>query len=177
MHFLWIFYANYGIYIHTMINNPVCINTRDLLPQITSSLTPQSMITFIKALSCKYPQHLVSNLLSHWVFPFCCCLCTIQELALSKLKLHWNNSQGFKCTNPTCPSLPHAGNHNLDHCYWSSGGMEDKAPAWIHNCSKLKTEMAAVSTTPLTPTDISSPTIMHHCELFCMLMCHIHRFY
>ena len=85
IHFLWTFYVLYSIYEHTRINNPL-YKYQVLIPSNVSSLAPQSMITSIKHCLAKYPQHLVSSLLSHWVLSSCCCLCTIQDLAL--LKLH-----------------------------------------------------------------------------------------
>ena len=94
------------------------------------------------------------------------------------LKMHQNNPQGVKCTNPICIPLPHADNHDRDHCYWSGGGMEDKALAWIHNCSKLKTETAAVTTTttsPTTPNEVTSPTMTLRCELSCASIAELPR--
>ena len=75
------------------------------------------------------------------------------------LCMHHNNPKGLKCTNMLCMNLSHADNHNLAHCYWPSGGMESKAPAWIHNKSQ-KPETAAI--VMATPSDPSSP-----CELSC----------
>ena len=86
------------------------------------------------------------------------------------LKMHRNNPQGVKCTNPICAPLPRADNHERDHCYWPGGGMEDKALAWICNRSKPKTETAAVATTttsPTTPNEVTSPMMTLRRELSC----------
>ena len=50
------FHALYGFYAHTRINNPLRINSRDLLPKITSSLAPQKHDNLQQALPCKYTQ-------------------------------------------------------------------------------------------------------------------------
>ena len=60
------------------------------------------------------------------------------------LHMHRNNPKGVKCTNTLCADLPCADNHDHMHCYWLGGGMESKAPAWIHNKTQ-KSEMAAVA--------------------------------
>ena len=77
---------------------------------------------------------------------------------ITGLKMHRNNPDGVRCTNPVCAPLPCAENHNHDHCYWSGGGMEDKVPAWIRNKSKPKTETATVATVT-TPAVVSAPEI------------------
>ena len=70
IHFFGIFHALYSFYAHTRINNPLCINIRDLLPEITSSLAPQSVITYNKHCLASILNSIVSSVLSHWVLPY-----------------------------------------------------------------------------------------------------------
>ena len=75
------------------------------------------------------------------------------------LWMHYDNPKGVKCTNTLCASLLCADNHDIAHCYWPSGGMESKAPAWIRNKSQ-KPETVAVAMT--TSSDSSSFTLQNH---------------
>ena len=70
IHFFWMFYALYGIYLYTRINNPLRINIRDLLPENISSLAPQSVITYHKHYLASILNSIVSSVLSHWVLPY-----------------------------------------------------------------------------------------------------------
>jgi hypothetical protein len=85
------------------------------------------------------------------------------------LKMHRNNPKGTKCTNVTCAHLPRADNHDHDHCYWPGGGMEDKAPAWIHSRSRPKTETTAAAIAYTPTVEIANPAMepKHRRELSC----------
>lgn len=83
------------------------------------------------------------------------------------LRMHCNNPKGVKCTNPACTGLPRVDNHDHPHCYWPGGGMESKAPAWVHNKGQ-KSETATVTVTTVaapSPTPMNMDGYRH--ELSC----------
>lgn len=77
------------------------------------------------------------------------------------IRIHKNNPEGVKCTNECCVRKPHAETHDKRHCYWPGGGMEDKAPAWLHarmTRDKGETAAAVVPTVVPVPDLPISPT-------------------
>ena len=86
------------------------------------------------------------------------------------IRIHKNNPQGIRCTNPACAGKTRADTHDWDHCYWPGGGMEDTAPTWLHNRSKKpnKEEKATVVITEQTPV-VPPPLPMLRRELSCVV--------
>jgi hypothetical protein len=45
------------------------------------------------------------------------------------VRIHPKNPKGIRCVNISCADKPRADTHDIGHCHWPGGGMEDQVPA------------------------------------------------